>query len=168
MSVSEKPKAKQSKLLIPVAAIVVVAVIVGLFLVMRSPETQTDAVRNLPDETLRIETAAGDEIELTVKDASLFEGKFSGFNGVDAEVVNTTVLFVSTAFSATSLIEVRDLKAPIEIAFFADAGDFKEIRSFSEGASEEFAPDGRYKYLIEARAGFFEENGIGEGSSLVR
>ncbi len=169
MSVSEKPIVKQSKppILVAVIVIVVVAVIVGLFLVTRSSETGTDAVRNLPEETLRIQTAAGDELQLTVKDASLFEGKFSGFNDVDADVVNTTVLFVSTAFSATSLIEVRDLKAPIEMAFFTDAGDFMEIRSFSAGAAEEFAPEGRYRYLIEARAGFFEEHGIGEGSSLV-
>lgn len=166
MAASERSKTKQSKLLILIGVIIVV-VAVGLFFVLRSPETGTDAVRALPEETMRIETAAGEEVELTVKDASLFEGKFSGFNGVDADVVNTTVLFVSTAFSATSLITVQDLKAPIEMAFFTDDGDFMEMRSFPEGASEEFAPEGRYKYLIEARAGFFEEHGIGEGSSLM-
>ncbi len=166
MATSEKPKAKQSKLLILIGVIVVV-VIVGLFLVLRGPETGTDAVRALPDETLRIETAEGDEIELTVKDASLFEGKFSGFNGVDADVVNTTVLFVSTAFSATSRITVQDLEAPIDMAFFSGEGDFMEMRSFSVGTAEEFAPEGRYRYLIEAKAGFFDEHGIGEGSSLV-
>ncbi len=166
MATSEKPNGSQSKLLILVAVIVVI-VIVGLFLVLRSPETAADAVRELPDQTLRIETAAGEEIELTVKNASLFEGKTSGFNDVDADVVNTTVLFVSTAFSATSVIEVRDLKAPIEIAFFTAEGDFMEMHRFSEGASEEFAPTGRYMHLLEARAGFFEEQGIGEGSSLL-
>ncbi len=161
----EKAKTPKKKtLIIGAAGVLVVAVI--LILVFRGTSSPTQIVRDLPEETLRVRTAAGDTRELTVKDASLFEGKQSGFTGVDPEVVESTVLFVATQFSATSEITVSDIEASIDIAFFTDTGEFMEIRRFPAGVESRYRPDGRYKYILEARAGFLAEFGIGPGSSL--
>lgn len=162
----EKAKTPKKKMMIIGAAgVLVVAVI--LILVFRGTGSPTQTVRDLPEETLRVRTAEGDTRELTVKDASHFEGKQSGFTGVEPEVVGSTVLFVATQFSATSEIIVSELEAPIDIAFFTDTGEFMEISRFVAGVESRYRPEGRYRYILEARAGFLEEFGIGPGSTLV-
>ena len=162
----EKTKTPKKKIVIIGAAGVLVVVLI-LFFAFRGTGSPTQTVRDLPEQPLSVRTADGEVRELIVKNASHFEGKQSGFTGVASEVVGSTVLFVATQFSATSEITVSDLEAPIDIAFFSDTGEFMEISRFVAGVESRHRPEGRYKYILEARAGFLTENGIGPGSSLV-
>ncbi len=166
MSANETSKGGSNrKYVIAAAVIVVIAAVVVVVFGGRDPATEL--VRGLPEETLTVEAADGTAVEITVSNASGTEARNTGFNGVDAEVVADTVLFIETAHSATSPLQVENLNAAIELAFFDADGELLNVFEAEPEEERSITPQERYKYVLLAQSGFFEEQGIGEESQLL-
>lgn len=148
------------------ALVVVVAVVIILVMVMGGDDA-TQLVLELPETTLTVETPDQEIVELEVREAVSAEARETGFSNVDPETIANTILLIEIAFSATSPYQVTDLRSAIDIAFFDEDGQLMSVQTARPDQSAGFSPDDRYKYILLAREGLFEERGITPGSQLV-
>lgn len=155
----------KKKTLIIIAAVVVV-VAVGLWLLLGTRDPVSKAIREMVDATVTLETGAGEMVQLDVKLAGSSEARTRGFKGVDPEVVEEHILYMEYPFDATVAHRTENVQTAIDMAFFDSEGQLLAIFSTEPGEPAGYRPEEAYQYVLMARSGRFEEEGIDEGSRL--
>ena len=154
---------KKTLIIIAVGIVVVVA---GLWLLFGRGDPVTQAIREMVDATVTLETGAGELVQLEVKLAGSSEARTRGLKGVDPEVVEENILYMEYPFNATVAHRTEDVQTAIDMAFFDSEGQLLVIFSAEPGESVGYRPKEPYQYVLMARSGRFEEEGIDEESRL--
>ena len=149
---------KKTLIIIAVGIVVVVA---GLWLLFGRGDPVTQAIREMVDATVTLETGAGELVQLEVKLA-----RTRGLKGVDPEVVEENILYMEYPFNATVAHRTEDVQTAIDMAFFDSEGQLLAIFSAEPGEPVGYRPKEPYQYVLMARSGRFEEEGIDEESRL--
>ncbi|MFW5976619.1 MAG: hypothetical protein ACOCQS_01595 [Bacillota bacterium] len=123
----------------------------------------TTAVLELPDGQILIENENNDEIELEVKIGS----NATNLTGVNPEVLEETVIYITSRYSASAAKVYEDIETDIEVAFFGPDGSILEIYEIPANSSETITPDERYQHVLIATSGFFEENDISVNNESI-
>jgi uncharacterized membrane protein (UPF0127 family) len=126
------------------------------------------AFQRMPTERLVIETAAGRRVPLAVRVAAVDEARWAGFQCATVEEIRTTLILFDFGHEVLGGFHMRNVPAPLDIAFAKADGRIFSLMRMDPSATETYAPLGPYRYAVEARTGFFAEQGIGPGARLVR
>jgi uncharacterized membrane protein (UPF0127 family) len=154
---------KKTLIIIAVGIVVVVA---GLWLLFGRGNPVNQAIREMVDATVTLETGAGELVQLEVKLAGSSEARTRGFKGVDPEVVEKHILYMEYPFDATVAHRTENVQTAIDMAFFDSEGQLLAIFSAEPGEPVGYRPKEPYQYVLMARLGRFEEEGIDEESRL--
>lgn len=99
----------KKRTLIIVVAVGIIVAVAGLWLLFGRGDRVTQAIREMVDATVTLETGAGELVQLEVKLAGSSEARTRGFKGVDPEVVEETILYMETPFDATVAHRTEDV-----------------------------------------------------------
>jgi uncharacterized membrane protein (UPF0127 family) len=125
------------------------------------------AFLTMPTRTLVIQASAIRRIPISVKLAATGEARWAGFQCATRDEIQTTVIVFDFRTEVQGKFHMRNVRAPLDIAFAKESGRIFSTLRMRPSPAKEYGPPGPFRYAIEARAGFFEENGILVGYSLV-
>ena len=149
-----------------ILAVGIVVVVGGWWLLFGGRDPVTQAIREMVVATVTLETGAGELVQLEVKLAGSSEARTRGLKGVDPEVVEENILYMEYPFSATVAHRTEDVQTAIDMAFFDSEGQLLAIFSAEPREPVGYRPKEPYQYVLMARSGRFEEEGIDEESRL--
>lgn len=145
--------------------VVILLIIWILWSIFGGPNTVTQNILKLPEATIQIVNEGEEEIELQVR----VNNTGAEFAGVRESLIEETVLYHATAYSASASIEVNKVKVPLALALFEENGNLINIYKVKAGEQKTITPEGRYKYTLMAEDGYFAEKGISmeNGSKIL-
>lgn len=124
------------------------------------------AFLQMPTRVVSIETGPR-TLRLSVKAADDDEQRAAGFQCASrAEIERTKILFdfdveIMTAF------HMQNVVAPLDIAFAKDDGRIFSVQRMMPSPTALYQPMGKFRYALETRAGFFEQQGIRAGEARL-
>jgi hypothetical protein len=142
-----------------VALIFVVAIAIALM-----------ALRLSPSETPEFDKMHSEEIEMdgltmTVKVADVPPEWSAGFQNVPPDVIEQTALLFVYPSAENRTFHMRNVAAPLDIAFADSDGIIFQIQRMELGDTL-YSSNQPTMYALEAAAGFFSEHNITEGSKV--
>jgi uncharacterized membrane protein (UPF0127 family) len=121
----------------------------------------------MPTRTLVIQVSANRRIEVPAKLAATDETCWAGFQCATAEEISrSTVIFFDFGQEMAEAFHMRNVPAPLDIAFAKESGRIFSILRMDPSPTREYGPMGSFRYAIEAQTGFFKDKGILTGHSL--
>ena len=81
--------------------------------------------------------------------------------------IRRTVILFDFGQEVLGEFHMRNVSAPLDIAFAKASGRVFAILRMEPSATTTWGPMGFYRYAIEARAGFFGEHGIVPGDTVL-
>ena len=117
------------------------------------------------DEVILIDSD-GEEIEITVEIAETSKEKQQGLMGRESLCDNCGMLFVFEE-DVEQGFWMKDTYIPLSIAFISEKGTIIEIQHMEPETTDTHKPDEPYRYALEVNQGFFEDNDIVVGDTVV-
>ena len=153
-----------------VAALAVLVVLVPL---LAGAEAQApdcprwrEAFAGMPFKMLTIQ-AGNKTLALRVKAADTSERQAGGFQcATPAEIQRHLILF-DFGEEILTQFHMQNVAAPLDIAFIKADGRIFSILRMAPSPTQLYGPMGPFRYAIEARAGFYESQGIRQGDARV-
>ncbi len=125
-----------------------------------------DAFAGMPEQTISVE-ASGRRESLRVKRAETPEQQAAGFQcATPREIENTLILF-DFGEEILTMFHMQNVPSPLDIAFIKADGWIFSILRMNPSPTALYGPLGRFRYALEARAGFFQSHGIQQGNARV-
>lgn len=125
----------------------------------------TQRILDLPEGSITIENAEGEEINISVK----IGNSGTSFAGVDPEVIEDNVIYYSSNFPASAQRTFQEVSVAMEIARFDAEGEIKEIHEVPANTETTITPQEAYQHTLIAPSGFFEDNNISvENQSTIQ
>ncbi|MFW6279250.1 MAG: hypothetical protein ACOC2G_03575, partial [Bacillota bacterium] len=106
-----------------IAAVVLVLLLWVVYSTFFTPNSETQAILDLPEGTVTIVNDGGQEVTIDVKIGS----SATRFKGVDPEVIQETVVYITTPFPASAERTFEPVKAPLQYARFGGDGQIQKI-----------------------------------------
>ena len=93
----------------------------------------------------------------------------SGYQYICPEVIARTAILFRYAAPTAGRFHMYNVKAPLDIGFFDEGGVLIQSMVMRPYEGEEilYGPMRKFQYALEARLGFFKENGLSAGSSRL-
>lgn len=94
----------------------------------------------------------------------------AGYQFICPEVVARTAILFRYAAPGAGRFHMRNVKAPLDIAFFDARGDLFQamaMRPYQDGAEILYGPMRAFQYALEARRGFLREKHLAAGDSKL-
>ncbi len=120
----------------------------------------------MPTRTLVIQASEIRRIPISVKLAVTDEARWAGFQCATRDEIRTSVIFFDFGRETAGAFHMRNVPAPLDIAFAKESGRIFSILRMDPSPTREYGPMGSFRYAIEARAGFLRDKGILTGHSL--
>jgi uncharacterized membrane protein (UPF0127 family) len=137
-------------------------------------QATTTIFDHMARHTIRLVDDEGKTFAVEVKIAKSAEERQAGFQDIDPEVIeNTLILFVFSE-DTNSSFHMERVRAPLAIAFIAEDGeilDIQEMHINQHGMSRTantYGPSQPFRYALEARAGFFRDHRVSPGKGFLR
>ena len=124
-----------------------------------------DVFANMPTRMITIQVGAK-SLALRVKTADTSERQAGGFQCATPEEIQRHLILFDFGHEITSQFHMNNVPAALDIAFVKDDGRVFAILRMDPGPLL-YGPMGSYRYAIEARAGFFESQGIRQGEARM-
>ena len=152
------------------AALTVLAVLVPL---LAGAEAQApdcprwrEAFAGMPFKMVTIQTATK-TLAVRVKAADTSERQAGGFQcATPAEIQRHLILF-DFGDEILTQFHMQNVAAALDIAFIKADGRIFSILRMAPSPNQLYGPMGPFRYAIEARAGFYESQGIRQGEARV-
>jgi uncharacterized membrane protein (UPF0127 family) len=125
-----------------------------------------DAFAGMPIKVVTIQTGAR-TIALRVKSADSPERQAGGFQCATPEEIQRNLILFDFGQEIVTQFHMNNVPAPLDIAFAKADGRIFSILRMDPSPTTLYGPMGAFRYAIEARAGFFESQGIRQGESRV-
>ena len=153
-----------------VAALAVLVVLVPL---LAGAEAQApdcprwrEAFAAMPFKMVTIQTA-NKTLAVRVKAADTSERQAGGFQcATEAEIQRHLILF-DFGDEILTQFHMQNVPAALDIAFIKADGRIFSILRMEPSPTQLYGPMGPFRYAIEARAGFYESQGIRQGEARV-
>jgi uncharacterized membrane protein (UPF0127 family) len=124
--------------------------------------------------TIRLVDDEGKTFAVEVKIARSAEERQAGFQDIDPEVIENSLILFVFAEETNSRFHMERVRAPLAIAFIAEDGeilDIQEMHINQHGIgrpANTYGPSQPFRYALEARAGFFRDHHVSPGKGFLR
>jgi uncharacterized membrane protein (UPF0127 family) len=136
------------------------------------PQT-TPEFDHMQERTIELVNDAGQVLPVVARIADEPQEQAAGFQFIAPEVIaHSQILFVF-ADDRLSRFHMRNVEAPLDIAFIASDGTFLDIELMQPDPSPPgrfqhlYGPDRPFRLALEARAGFFKEHQLSAGKARL-
>jgi uncharacterized membrane protein (UPF0127 family) len=121
---------------------------------------------SMPIKMLTIQAGAK-TLAVRVKAADSPERQAGGFQcATPAEIQRNLILF-DFGEEIVTQFHMRNVPAPLDIAFIKADGHIFSILRMEPSPTRLYGPMGTFRYALEARANFYEEQGIRQGEARL-
>jgi hypothetical protein len=125
-----------------------------------------DAFTSMPVKMVSLESGQK-KIALRVKLADTSERPPAGFQCATPQEIQRNLILFDFGEEILTQFHMQNVPAPLDIAFIKADGRIFAILRMEPGATALYGPMGPFRYALEARAGFFESQGIRQGSARL-
>lgn len=143
-----------------VTLIIVIIVIISLIIIYNKSN------ENLEKTNLTIINEQGEEIKITVEIADSNAERSKGLSNRDELEENRGMLFVYDR-DVNYGFWMKDTYIPLSIAFIDKNGKIIDIQNMEPETTDSHKPDSLYRYALEMNQGFFEDNDIVVGNTVL-
>jgi len=136
-------------------------------------QPETAAWRHMQLGVVEVLNSKRQHIRLTVRIADDRAERAAGFQYICPQLFHDNAILFVFSSSLQAQFHMRNVYAPLDIAFFDKSGKIVKIMSMrpaaweKNGQSRFYGPAARFRYALEARVGYFAENGIEVGNSML-
>ena len=125
-----------------------------------------EAFASMPSQMLTIQ-AGSRSLALRVKTADTSERQAGGFQCATVEEIQRNLILFDFGDEVVTQFHMNNVKAALDIAFVKADGRIFAILKMEPSPTNLYGPMGSFRYAIEARAGFFESQGIRQGEARL-
>jgi uncharacterized membrane protein (UPF0127 family) len=111
--------------------------------------------------------AGGKTLALRVKAADTSERQAGGFQCATAADIQRHLILFDFGQEILTQFHMNNVVAPLDIAFIKADGRIFSIMRMEPSPTQLYGPMGTFRYAIEARAGFYESQGIRQGDARL-
>ena len=136
--------------------------------VAESPECPRwrQAFAGMPTRMITIQSGAK-SLALRVRNADTTERQAGGFQCATPDEIQRNLILFDFGQEITTQFHMNNVPAPLDIAFVKGDGRIFSILRMDPSPTNLYGPMGAFRYAIEARAGFFQSQGIRQGEARV-
>ncbi len=124
------------------------------------------AFAEMPHKMLSLDTGAK-TLALRVKVADTPERQAGGFQCATPDEIKRSLILFDFGGEVTTQFHMKNVPAALDIAFIKADGRIFSILRMEPSPTRLYGPMGPFRYAIEARAGFYESQGIKQGESRL-
>lgn len=117
-------------------------------------------------EEIVLKNSEGKEIDITVEIADTKTKQSHGLQNRESLEDNHGMLFLFEKDVHHSF-NMKDTLIPLSIAFISEDGTIMEQQEMEPETTTSHKPESSYRYALEVNQGFFEENKIEVGSTVI-
>jgi len=134
----------------------------------QSPECPRwrEAFAGMPTRMLTVQTGAR-TLALRVRSADTPERQAGGFQCATPDEIQRNLILFDFGHEIVTQFHMNNVRAALDIAFVKADGRIFAILRMEPSPSALYGPMGAFRYALEARAGFFESQGIRQGESRL-
>ena len=125
-----------------------------------------EAFAAMPFKMLTIQ-AGGKTMAVRVKAADNSERQAGGFQCATPEEIQRNLILFDFGDEIVTQFHMRNVAAPLDIAFIKADGRIFSILRMDPSPTKLYGPMGTFRFALEARAGFYESQGIRQGESKL-
>ncbi len=125
-----------------------------------------EAFAAMPTKMVTIQVGAK-TLALRVKSADTSERQAGGFQCATAEEIQRHLILFDFGQEIATQFHMNNVPAPLDIAFVKADGRVFSILRMDPSPTNLYGPMGAFRYAIEARAGFFQSQGIRQGEAQL-
>ena len=150
------------------ATLALLAVLVTARAAAQDPECPRwrEAFAAMPFKMLTIQTG-GKTMAVRVKAADTSERQAGGFQCATPEEIQRNLILFDFGDEIVTQFHMRNVAAPLDIAFIKADGRIFSILRMDPSPTKLYGPMGTFRFALEARAGFYESQGIRQGESRL-
>ena len=126
-----------------------------------------EAFAQMPLKMLSLETGGGKTLALRVKAADTSERQAGGFQCATPQEINRNLILFDFGDEIITQFHMRNVPAALDIAFIKADGRIFAILRMDPSPTRLYGPMGPFRYALEARAGFYESQGIRQGEARL-
>jgi uncharacterized membrane protein (UPF0127 family) len=126
-----------------------------------------DAFASMPTRMLSLETGGGKTLAVRVKSADSPERQAGGFQCATKEEIQRNLILFDFGSEVMTQFHMNNVPAPLDIAFIKADGRVFSILRMDPSPTKLYGPMGPFRYALEARAGFYESQGIRQGEARL-
>ena len=124
------------------------------------------AFASMPHRMVSVQTATK-TLALRVKMADTADRQAGGFQCATPEEIQRNLILFDFGDEILTQFHMRNVPAPLDIAFIKADGRIFSILRMDPSPTQLYGPMGPFRYAIEARAGFYESQGIRQGEARL-
>lgn len=125
-----------------------------------------EAFAGMPLRMLTVQAGAK-TLALRVKAADTPDRQAGGFQCATPQEINRNLILFDFGDEILTQFHMRNVPAPLDIAFIKADGRIFSILRMDPSPTQLYGPMGPFRYAIEARAGFYESQGIRQGEARL-
>ena len=125
-----------------------------------------DAFTGMPFKMVTIQAGAK-TLAVRVKAADNSERQAGGFQCATAEEIQRHLILFDFGDEIVTQFHMKNVRAPLDIAFVKADGRIFSILRMDPSPTRLYGPMGPFRYAIEARAGFYDSQGIRQGEARL-
>ncbi len=125
-----------------------------------------DAFASMPFKMLTIQAGAK-TLAVRVKAADNPERQAGGFQCATPEEIKRNLILFDFGDEIVTQFHMKNVAAPLDIAFIKADGRIFSILRMEPSPTQLYGPMGTFRFALEARAKFYEEQGIRQGEARV-
>ncbi|HEV8531535.1 MAG TPA: DUF192 domain-containing protein [Methylomirabilota bacterium] len=114
--------------------------------------------------TVQMETKS---MALRVKVAETAEQTAAGFQCATPEEIQKSLILFDFGREIYTQFHMNNVRAALDIAFLKEDGKIFAILRMDPSPTALYGPLGNFRYALEARAGFYESQGIRQGEARL-
>lgn len=118
-------------------------------------------------DQIRIINDENQILELEVKIADEPDEQAAGFQYIAREIIEKTVILFVFPLENNGKFHMQNVEASLDIAFIKTNGTIIDILRMDPNPIQLYGTSESFKYVIEARAGFFQDMKISAGKSKL-
>jgi uncharacterized membrane protein (UPF0127 family) len=124
------------------------------------------AFAGMPERTIHIE--AGERVlTFTAKLADTIERQAAGFQCATPDEIQRTLILFDFGAEIQTSFHMDNVPAPLDIAFVKADGRMFSILVMAPSPTALYGPMGKFRWALEAPAGFFARHGIRQGEARL-
>ncbi|HYB41227.1 MAG TPA: DUF192 domain-containing protein [Candidatus Methylomirabilis sp.] len=125
-----------------------------------------EAFATMPLKMLTIQTGPK-TLAVRVRFADSPERHAGGFQCATPEEIQRNLILFDFGDEILTQFHMRNVPAPLDIAFVKADGRIFSIIRMNPSPTQLYGPMGPFRFALEARAGFYESQGIRQGESRI-
>ncbi len=125
-----------------------------------------EAFASMPHKMVTIQVGPK-TLALRVKAADTSERHAGGFQCATPEEIHRNLILFDFGDEILTQFHMRNVPAALDIAFIKADGRIFSILKMDPSPTQLYGPMGTFRYALEARAGFYESQGIRQGEARL-